>query len=502
MNLNLSAFLFLICFFSFEESGCQEKVTTADSIQPKAYIIQLATEKAPELPANFDDISRFNFYGICWNGKPDDNLKFARQMGYNYVMYQPGMENSPLAKDLYFYMESPEYQVYSTLGVDRSLDRKKTYPDEQKLTYQNYFALKNTDQPFPDNIASGWFTNDKFSVEPDWQQQRVIDYFVGKVKEKALSIERPENKFLFAGLAWDVPQFTGDFYNNGKQISLEEWNDKDSSALFPGNTHEYETYSEGKVAYYLAIKKAFRETYPNRSLCFIFEPYNYYDSWFKDLFKLDSKKQEEIMLDAMITQEAGITKWSSGTEFVDDNRVYKSGIMSKSRTGSTTPDNHDLQSNKLIVAKAAINGSWVSWYGRFSGSGDRVSMKNIYEVPNWLQLIRMVANWDNLNGVNLTARRWDGSVYVSSNSRIDGNIIYSRQPKTQKLFVVFLNNKGEIKLNPGEKVVSIKRVDKYFCEISDASGELKVEGNKIRPHPRPLSLEERGDSSHKVLEQM
>lgn len=129
-------------------------------------------------------------------------------------------------------------------------------------------------------------------------------------------------------------------------------------------------------------------------------------------------------------------------------------------------------------------------------------MKHIYEVPNWLQLIRMVANWDNLNGVNLIARRWDGYAYISPNSRIDDNIIYSRQPKTQKLFVVFLNDKGEIRLNPGEKVVSIKRVDNFFCETTDASEELKVEGNKIRPHPRPLSLEERGDSSHKVLEQM
>lgn len=451
-----------------------------DSIQSEAYIIQLSTEKKPELPANFEDISRFHFFGICWNGKPDDNLKFAKQMGYNYVMYQPGMENSPLAADLFFYMESPEYHVYSTLGVDRNLDKKKAYSQEQISAYQNYFALKKTDLPFPENIASGWFTNERFSVEPDWQQQRVIDYFVSHVKTKVINIERPGIKFLFAGLAWDVPQFTGDFYGNGKQISLEFWNGKDSSALFPGTSHEYKTYSEGKVAYYLSIKKAFRETYSDRRLCFIFEPYNYYDSWFKGLFALDHKKQEELMLDAMITQEAGVTKWSTGTEFVDDNRVYRTGIMAKSRAGSTTPDNHDLANNKLIVAKAAINGAWVSWYGRFSGSGDRVPMKHIYEVPNWLQLIRMVANWDNLNGINVTARRWDGSTYVSPNSRMDDNIIYSRQPKTQKLFVVFLNNKGEIKLNPGEKVVSVKKVDKFFCETVDASAELKVEGNRIR----------------------
>jgi hypothetical protein len=156
------------------------------------------------------------------------------------------------------------------------------------------------------------------------------------------------------------------------------------------------------------------------------------------------------------------------------------GIVTKDQVGSSTPDNHDLASNKLIAGKAAVNGAWVNWYGRFSGSGDEVLMNNIYEVPNWLQLIRVVANWDNLIGVPLANRKWDGSFYSSTNSWIDDNIIYSRQPKTQKLFVVFLNNSGEITLNPGEKIVSIKRVDTNFCETVDGTDDIKVVENKIR----------------------
>ncbi|MFZ4724763.1 MAG: hypothetical protein ACOYMD_04890, partial [Paludibacter sp.] len=33
-----------------------------------------------------------NFYGICWDENPHQNLVYARQMGYEYVFYQPGME--------------------------------------------------------------------------------------------------------------------------------------------------------------------------------------------------------------------------------------------------------------------------------------------------------------------------------------------------------------------------------------------------------------------------
>jgi hypothetical protein len=476
-KISMLRVLFLsACLFSTRLLSGQ-KFLLGDSC--KAYIIQLSNEKEIFLPEEYNDLSKYNFYGICWNGKVDDNLKFARQMGYEYVMYQKGMENSSLASDLHFYLESPDYQVYNSLGIDRTLSLKKDYTPEQKAAYQKYFALKANNLSFPENMASGWFSGDGFSVEPDWQQQNVIDYFVKNVVEDSRSKERPARNFLFGGVAWDVPQLTGDFYGGGKQVTLEYWNGKDSSGLYPGNTHEYATYSVGRVMYYLSLRAALNVEYSGRYVKFIVEPYNFYDSWFKGLQKLDPEFQSQLMEDIIVTEESGKTGWATGTEFVDDKRVYETGLITRDHTGSTTPDNHDLASNKIIAGKAGINGAWFSWYGRFSGSGDRIPMKNIYEVPNWLQLIRVVANWDNLNGVPLSERKWDGSAYVSTDSRIDDNVIYSRQPKTQKLFVVFLNGEGEVKLNPGEKVVSVRKVDKFFCETEDGSTDLKIKGKKV-----------------------
>jgi hypothetical protein len=462
---------------------CKNAYTAANDFgadSSNAYIIQLSIDKPPLLPKNYNELLRYHFYGITWNGKVDDNLKFARQMGYSYVMYQNGMEKSSLASDLFFYLESPDYQVYYSLGIDRMVSKDKLYTDSQINTYQRYFALKNNHASFPDNMATGWFRSGSFCVEPDWQQQKVIDFFVDKVINYAHGMERSEKKFLFGGLAWDVPQFTGDFWGGGNQVSLAFWNGKDSSALFDSNTHEYRTYSEGKAAYYLKIKQTLMAEYPDRKLTYIFEPYNFYDSWFKGLEKLENNDQAKLMQDSFISEESGSTKWATGTEFVDDPRVYNAGLITKDKVGSSTPDNHDLKNNMTIASKAAISGAWFNWYGRFSGSGDNVPMRNIYEVPSWLQLIRVVANWDNLNGIPLEKRNYNGSVYTSTSSRIDQNVIYSRQPKTQKLFVVFLNKTGEIILNPGEKIVSVKRVDSYFCETHEASSELTVKGNKIR----------------------
>ena len=55
--------------------------------------------------------------------------------------------------------------------------------------------------------------------------------------------------------------------------------------------------------------------------------------------------------------------------------------------------------------------------------------------------------------------------------------MYSRQPKTGKLFAVFNTTSGKIKLNPGEVVASIQKTDGFFIEAGDASADLTVTAN-------------------------
>jgi hypothetical protein len=284
-------------------------------------------------------------------------------------------------------------------------------------------------------------------------------------------------------LAWDVPEVNGLFYAGGKPKPISFWTGDDSTAQFPGTIHQYKTYLEGKVAYLNAVKQAAMAKFPERKLGFIFEPYPI-AHWVVAIAKLDVSSQTKLFANALIAQESGHTPWSIGTEFVDDPRIFKSGLIKKDQVGSDTPDNHDLNTNLTIASKAGINGAWFNWFGRLSGTGDKVPMREISEVPNWLQLIRVVANWDNLNGIPLANRSFTGRTYTSANSRMDENIIYSRQPKTQKLFVVFLNKAGEITLNPGERIVSVKRVDSLFRETVDGTGDLITSGNRIKLPPR------------------
>lgn len=413
-----------------------------------------------------------NFYAIAWRGKALDNLKYARQMGYGYVAYQNNMQNMPEAADLKFYLTDPEYLVYPVHSV---MNLSKTYLPEEKAKYEKYFVLRSNTAPFPSNIATSWWFNDnEFRVLHDFQQQSVIDETVEAIIAKAKSLENVSINFRFAGLMWDVPDLrdmfmTGPQVSGGRFVGLEYWTGKDSCASSV-HKHNYSTYSEAKAAYYKQLYRRVREEFPDAK--FIMEPWRI-KNWIKEI--KDLPDATELMPD-MLVQES----W--GTAFVDEDYPIYKDFIQKDHIGLTTPTTFGEQQNRIYAAKAAINGSWFSWYGRFGGNynDDMPNYQNIYEVPARHQLIRMLPNWDNIAGVPLTQRSWDGKVYKSPNSYADANIIYSRHPKTGKIFVVFLNESGKVNLLENEQVNSVYRTDNLFIESKDGRSDVQIAEGEIR----------------------
>ena len=175
----------------------------------------------------------------------------------------------------------------------------------------------------------------------------------------------------------------------------------------------------------------------------------------------------------------------SGTEFVDEDKNFNSVVdISRDMVGITQPNSVGEYENRLYAAKAGINGAWYNWFGRFGGTGNMPGFNSITEVYPRLKLIRVISNWDNFNKVLLSDRSWDGSVYRSQKdgrlqSYVDENLMYSRQPKNGKIFVVFNNHSGALTLNSGETVTSISKVDDYFIESVDATGDFKISGGQI-----------------------
>ncbi|WP_295103870.1 hypothetical protein, partial [uncultured Candidatus Kuenenia sp.] len=148
----------------------------------------------------------------------------------------------------------------------------------------------------------------------------------------------------------------------------------------------------------------------------------------------------------------------------------------KDKVGNSQTSEADEYRNRLFAAKAGINGAWYNWFG---DTGDMPGFKSITEVSPRLKLIRCIPNWDNLNNVPLSERTWDGSVYHSTKSYAGSDVMYSRHPKTGKLFAVFLTLSGAITLNVGETVTAVQRTDGYFVESGDGSADVSIVGNEV-----------------------
>src|SRR3989344_4788897 len=193
-----------------------------------------------------------NFYGIGWRGSACDNIDYAKSMGYDFVMYQNGMEKCSNNKNLGFFFEAPD-----TFGYPDNVQKiylTRVYSGSQITSYSDFFLWKSNDV-FPYNLATGWFsTTSIFKPLPDFQRQEIIDMVINSVLAEIPRRENKANNFYFAGYSWDVATLNGDLWSNmqsigGKQVTIKNWTGTDSGVLHPGKTFQYSAYKDGLAAF-------------------------------------------------------------------------------------------------------------------------------------------------------------------------------------------------------------------------------------------------------------
>ncbi|NUO09642.1 MAG: hypothetical protein HUU08_13355, partial [Candidatus Brocadia sp.] len=447
------------------------------------------------------DDSWKNWYGIVWRDTDTNTVKYAKQMGYDYVGVKDWnwdyYKNNPDVAGMRFYITDPHLRSdcfadlpnRSSLGNyvagGAAIDTSIKYTQAQKDWYNRRMVWKSND-PFPNNFAQGYHptgTTSKFYIVWDVQQQAVIDELIDKIITHIRKYENKSLPFTFAGYILDTPKLSGEFYyigsdNKERMTDLSYWAGMDSGLVHGTITHEYSTYTEGMAAYYKQLNARLRQEFPGAK--WIIEPALLYsdsapNEW---IYSVKNRPDKDELTADFITQEEGL---NGNTAFVDDTNIFNSGMnITKSMVGSSQSNEVDEYGNRLIAAKAGINGAWYNWFGRWGGFRSMPNFKYITEVYPRLKLIRCIPNWDNLNNVSLNDRSWDGSVYRSTMSYIDSDVMYSRHPKTGKLFAVFNTTNGVIKLNAGETVISVQNTDGYFIESGNASADFNITGNEIR----------------------
>src|SRR3990167_1468965 len=486
-SLQVVRFLGLILFSS---------VLLTTGVFSQACFLNVANLPVLSIAEASADESWKNFYGIAWQGGATETVTYPKQMGYDYTTLAPGAINRtlyatiPNRAGLKFYIIDPEklqnlIHTITTLEIDTTRvppngTSTPLYTQSQIDFFERYAVWKSMDA-FPNNMATGWWSSEtSFGVLWDFQQQAVIDYVVEQFISLAKSYEDTSLPFTFGGYMVDVPRLSGDFniYDANKSnlntgVTLSYWTGSDSGLVHGTITHEYATYTEGNAAFRKQLNTRIRQEWPDAKC--IFEPYWLYSTSKLDeyIYSIKDRTDKDELTPDMLSQE------HSGTEFVDDDNNFNSGVnITKDRVGNSQSGEVDEYKNRLFAAKAGINGAWYNWIGRFGGTGNMPDFQSITKVYPRLKLIRCVPNWDNLNGIPLDERSWEGGVYRSTKSYVSGDVMYSRHPKTGKLFAVFLTLSGVITLNAGEIVTSVERTDGFFVESGDGSADVNIVGNE------------------------
>lgn len=432
-----------------------------------------------------------NFYGIITtNLNTALNLKYARQMGYEYVLFrsgwQSGLESGDTFRFLLFNPESFSYEKYgdakdiSQSIINRhELDSiaKKDPATYAQIAYRfsTMMALKDNSLPFPENLARGWFQkNGRFRAVYDLQQQRVIDYIVDKVLQKAQQEHHPEMGYHFAGIAIDVPQLTGDFWDTipnisatqGKQRTLAFWTGGDYGSKHPDVTHDYPTYSDGCAAFYKTLIARAKEVFSEARL--VVGPYNFYEDYIK---QIEDREDARQLIPDLMLQESSVNRY----DFVNDTRAYQKGLISDySSVGSAATHMPGESENRTVAGLAASKGATFGFFGSFG------NYNNITEVPQRIKLVRAITVWENGNNTPRELRQWDGNCYSSPTAFISDEVIWGIQPKTNRLFLVFLKSDAVAQIPKNFATADVWATDNYFIETTPANSALTSSPDGLR----------------------
>ena len=367
------------------------------------------------------------------------------------------MENDSLSHGLYFYIESPEYRIYN-----RIINTQKKYSAADRNFYNQYCTVVKPDELFPANLATGWFFNDScFSAELDLSKSKVRSWSIKNILNFIQEIKKRNSSFKFAGLAWDVPQLSGDFWSTnqkrgGRQVNLSFWSEDLAN-----------NYKKGRREYYRELFKEMRNAYPNAKV--IMEPSNIYNDWLKDL-----KKEDVNIMPDILSQE------SKTLDFLTDKRIIESDLIRKDQFSFSCPSLGLMDENLLIAGQLAVKGIWFNWFGRFGGTGTMPNYKNVWEVPSFFRLIRAFTNWENLNKTSLSKRKFENGVYTSPTAFFSKDILWGVRPDTKNVYCVFLTTQGFVPLKGNLLKVHIYQTDSLMGKKQEITKMFMFTQDKVR----------------------
>ncbi|MEM8874646.1 MAG: carbohydrate binding domain-containing protein [Planctomycetota bacterium] len=465
-----------------------------------------------------------NIHGVGWDGPDDDPgpiLRLARGLGYRYNYHGEKYDHyeGPHRADLFFYYNDPHKQIQTsveddfteeelaaarevapyTMRLHPMIPRAIDEPEFERLAkaaprvyeaYKNKLeatkSWANTDQPFPHNLAQLQIWGDRDATRwepcPDYQRDEVIDEHVAAIVAHVKAQERPADAYLFKGVVFDVPEIWKEF-NWASHRGLPGTPDEARTAVArPGVEYDYATLQEGWYHFLDRLHDALEDEFPQRDTKIVHEPAAIWADWGQYIADIPYESVTEEMMDgirgdAMVGEKPTL-------EFLTQQELAEDGwpvSLLGNVTGDLFPKNPSFTLQLVVFGECAARGSNFFAYGTFAREFER--LPHTYGVD--LNLLRIVAGWENSNATPVDARLWDyeNRVYLSPTAVADEQSLAAVNPYTGEIQGTLRSADAAIKLADGVSPTGNLRGVNAFFEPVDGEPPVVIEDGLIKPKP-------------------
>jgi hypothetical protein len=364
---------------------------------------------------------------------------------------------------------NPERNTWTTYALEQiDLDLLAVYGCAKEE-----FPNLTTESTAADMVAAYYYDTTFKTVYINLQNKAVVDNMIAWSLQSVLSGD---------------PTITAAFFDDLNRKPTTNCANKDS---LPGGY--YATWEEGHKAYVKGVTDVLHGTRaPNGDIYRVFGNIwspaavarTFQKYYANGSLRLDHYYNEQGFAGGNTQKANGTTPsgqpvFTSAFGYLPANRLSVSGthLKCKDSTWSPTMITADLAK---AAAVAAMQGSWFGWYGQCGVDSTRTGGALVY--GNADQLLREIPNWDNLMAIPLSSRSYSSNLkkYTSPNSYFSPGIVYSRNPASSELFVVYRNRSYSMTLRPGEKILSATYADHLFRNTgADAKPCLSVNRGNV-----------------------
>ena len=392
-------------------------------------------------------------------GMPDANKKFltARSLGIKYLSFQRNgiwhLLRKDIGDDFCYYLKDPEMFACAAYPPDAP---DKAHPNH-KTHWRELCALIDANAPFPQNFAHGrQLPSGDIFLLWNYQRKRVVDFAVARIMATLKSMEKSKSggcKMKFGGFIFTDPRLSGEFYARAADGTFAKTALPNGTALSVGKPLDYKTYSEGRLEFFKALRKAVRAVYPDAK--FVFETSDIRKDFLEYAESVpDFKAKYADAIPDLVVSRGGVPELLREENF-------KSGILSRGMVVSASLANaFDPAREAAEIAALAVCGAG----SIIDIDSPECGARRWGNIPARLRVSRMIPAMENLNNTPLEARRYDAGAgeYSSPTAFISAKGAGFLAPNTNKFFITFIEGGGRIKLPDGYTVDTFEYVNGYF----------------------------------------